>query len=143
MSAVEREIEIAAPVERVFEVVADVASYPQFLDGLGMVGVEVLESGDDFQVVRHSVKKMGTVVTYTLRYSLQRPQRISWNFVEGQMMKDNRGSWEFTDLGDGRTRAHYQVEVRFGMLVPKSLVNAMVAKELPQMLEAFKKQAEG
>jgi len=86
---------------------------------------------------------MGTVVTYTLRYSLQRPQRISWNFVEGQMMKDNRGSWEFTDLGDGRTRAHYQVEVRSGMLVPKSLVNAMVAKELPQMLEAFKKQAEG
>lgn len=142
MSAVEREIEIAAPVEKVFDVVADVAGYPQFLDGLGMVGVEILDSGDDFQVVKHSVKKMGTVVSYTLRYSLQKPERITWSFVEGQMMKDNRGSWEFTGLGDDRTRARYQVEVRFGMLVPKSLVNAMVAKELPQMLEAFKQRAE-
>lgn len=142
MSAVEREIEIAAPVEKVFDVVADVASYPQFLDGLGMVGVEILDSGDDFQVVKHAVKKMGTVVSYTLRYSLQKPEKITWSFVEGQMMKDNRGSWEFTGLGDDRTRARYQVEVRFGMLVPKSLVNAMVAKELPQMLEAFKQRAE-
>ncbi|RME20865.1 MAG: SRPBCC family protein [Deltaproteobacteria bacterium] len=142
MSGVERQIEISAPIEKVFDVVADVESYPQFLDSLGMVGIEVLESGDGFKTVKHTVRKMGTNVSYTLRYELDKPNRIEWSFVEGQMMKDNRGFWKLEKIDDNRTRATYSVDVKFGMLVPKSLVNAMVSKELPQMLDAFKKRAE-
>ncbi len=143
MSAVTRTIEIAAPIEKVFDAIVDFGSYPSFLSHLGMVGVEVEDQPGNQKSVRHAVKKMGTTVKYTLRYRLERPTKVEWSFVEGQMMKDNHGSWTLEKLDNGSTRATYVVEVKFGLLVPGALVNAMISNELPQLLMAFKNRAEG
>ena len=42
----------------------------------------------------------------TLRFGYDDPTGISWEQTEGDL-KSVRGSWEFEDLGDGRTRATY------------------------------------
>lgn len=143
MSEVTRSVDIAAPIEKVFDTITDFESYPSFLGHLGMVGVEVQQQQQDQKLVKHAVKKMGTTVHYTLRYHLERPNKIEWSFVEGQMMKDNHGSWVLERVGENSTRANYSVEVKFGLLVPGALVKAMISNELPQMLNAFKNRAEG
>ncbi len=67
---------------------------------------------------------------------------MSWTFVEGEFMKDNKGSWVLEPDGEGKTKATYTVEMALGALVPKSIVNALVETSLPKMLEAFKRRAE-
>ena len=142
MSEATRSIEVNVPIEKMFDVINDHKAYPDFLGSLGMVGVEIDSDDGDVKVVTHAIKKMGKVVKYTLRYTFDRPKKISWTMVKGQMMKDNRGSWVLEEAGEGRTKATYAAEVKFGMLVPNSLVKILVSKELPQMLELFKKRAE-
>jgi coenzyme Q-binding protein COQ10 len=142
MSEATRTIEVNVPIEKMFDVINDHKAYPDFLGPLGMVGVEIDSDDGDVKVVTHAIKKMGKVVKYTLRYTFDKPKKISWTMVKGQMMKDNRGSWVLEEAGEGRTKATYAAEVKFGMLVPHSLVKILISKELPQMLELFKKRAE-
>jgi coenzyme Q-binding protein COQ10 len=142
MAEVTRTIEIDAPLEKVFAAITDFENYPKFLGQLGMTGVEVTSSRPGEKTVRHAVRKMGSTINYTLRYRLEPPHQVSWSFVEGQFMKDNHGSWRLEKVDDSHTRATYTVEVKFGLLVPGSLVNALISNELPQLMEAFKKRAE-
>ncbi|MBW1807187.1 MAG: SRPBCC family protein [Deltaproteobacteria bacterium] len=142
MSEATRSIEVNVPIEKMFDVITDYKAYPEFLGGLGMVGAEIDSDDGDIMVVTQSVKKMGKVISYTLRYKLERPYKVSWTMLKGQMMKDNRGSWVLEEAGEGRTKATYAAEIRFGMLVPKALIKILISKELPQMLESFKKRAE-
>ncbi|HUU02896.1 MAG TPA: SRPBCC family protein [Myxococcota bacterium] len=142
MSVATKSTEVGVAPEKIFDIIADFDSYPEFLSHLGMVAVKTESGAGDRKVVTQSVKKMGKVVSYTLDYTFDRPRKISWTFVKGQMMKDNRGSWTFEELSEGHTKITYSAEVKFGMLVPGSLVSMMISKELPQLLDAFKKRAE-
>jgi coenzyme Q-binding protein COQ10 len=67
---------------------------------------------------------------------------VSWTFVDGDFMKDNKGSWQLEEQGEGVTKATYNIEVALGPLVPKTIVNALVDTSLPKLLENFKKRAE-
>jgi len=142
MSTATRSTEVNTSAEKIFDVITDYESYPEFLSHLGMVGIHIDSDDGDTKVITHSVKKMGKTVSYTLRYQHDRPRKVSWSFVKGQMMKENRGSWVFEKIDDKRTKITYSAEVKFGLLVPNSLVTMMVSKELPQLLEAFKNRAE-
>jgi coenzyme Q-binding protein COQ10 len=138
-----RTVEIDVPPDKFFEVITDFEAYPRFLSQLGMVSVQVDRDDGDVKVITHAVKKLGKTVSYTLRYTLEKPRKLSWTLVKGQMMSENTGSWVLQGTGEGRTRAEYSVEAKFGMLVPKSLVKVMISRELPDMLAAFKREAEG
>jgi ribosome-associated toxin RatA of RatAB toxin-antitoxin module len=138
-----RTIEVGVSPEKFFDVIADVGSYPRFLAKLGMVSVQIDQDQGDVKIVTHAVKKLGKTVSYTLRYQLDKPKKLSWTLVKGQMMSQNTGSWALEEAGEGRTRATYTIEAKFGMLVPKSLVKLMISRELPDMLAAFKEEAEG
>jgi len=138
-----RTIEVGVSPDKFFDVIADVTAYPRFLAKLGMVSVQIDQDQGDVKIVTHAVKKLGKTVSYTLRYQLDKPKKLSWTLVKGQMMSENTGSWVLEGAGEGRTRATYTVEAKFGMLVPKSLVKVMISRELPDMLAAFKQEAEG
>jgi len=56
-------------------------------------------------------------------------------------MRENRGSWDLQPQGT-QTLATYSIEMTFGPLVPKAIVNALVETSLPKMLESFKKRVE-
>ncbi len=137
-----RTIEVNVSREKFFEVITDFESYPQFLDKVGLVGISVDEDNGDEKVVTQSVKKMGKVVSYTLRYKLDKPNKTNWSLVKGQMMSKNEGSWTIEEAGEGRCKATYSIEVHFGFLVPKTLIKILVSSELPTMLELFKNRAE-
>jgi ribosome-associated toxin RatA of RatAB toxin-antitoxin module len=138
-----RTIEVGVSPDKFFEVITDFTAYPRFLAQLGMVSAQIDQDQGEVMVVTHAVKKLGKTVSYTLRYRLEKPKKLSWTLVKGQMMSENTGSWLLEEAGEGRTRAIYAVEAKFGMLVPKSLVKVMISRELPEMLAAFKKEAEG
>jgi coenzyme Q-binding protein COQ10 len=134
-----KSILINAPVEKVFDIIIQYEKYREFLPEVKEVRTSNRQ-GNEVNV-HYKVDVMKTI-NYTIRVKEERPTRMSWTFVEGEFMKDNKGSWVLEPAGEGKTKATYNAEMALGALVPKSIVNALVETSLPKMLEAFKRRAE-
>jgi carbon monoxide dehydrogenase subunit G len=101
--------EIDAPVAKVWGVVEDVLTAPQWQGGL--VSVSALErdgEGRPTLVESESDIKVRRVKT-RVRFSYEPPTRLSWVQEKGDL-KSVEGSWELEDLGGGRTRATYALD---------------------------------
>lgn len=139
MTKVSRSIIINSPIEKVFDVVSNFAVYPEFLPETKNV---TIEKKTPTEVVAEFTLKVMTNIRYTLKLKLKRPSSITWNLVEGQMMKHNDGSWKFKKLAGGKTQAVYSIDVGFGLFVPKGISDLLVDSNLPTMLSNFKKRIE-
>lgn len=108
--------EIEAPLEEVWMVIADVLSAPDWQSGLdAMTALErdahgraaLVETENDLKVRR---------VKAQLRFHYEGPRRLKWTQEQGDL-KSVEGSWELEDLGDGRTRATYALDVDMGRVL--------------------------
>ena len=102
----ERSVEIDAPIERCYEIAADIENAPDWQGSLQDVDVlerdgerrpELVETKSDAKV--KSVKAL-------LRFSYEPVTDIRWVQEKGDA-KSVEGWWRFEDLGDGRTKATY------------------------------------
>jgi uncharacterized membrane protein len=112
----DRTVEIDAPIERCFEIAADIENAPEWQGSLK--DVEVLER-DKYKraelVETESDAKVKTVKA-RLRFSYEEPTRITWVQEKGDT-KALKGWWDFEDLGAGRTRATYGLDVDPGRML--------------------------
>lgn len=138
-------VEVAAPVERCFEIAADLESAPDWQTSL--VSVDVLErdgSGRPALVETVSDAKVKTVKS-RLRFSYGPPRTIDCVQEKGDV-KALRGRWTFADLGDGRTSATYALEVdpgrMLGMLLRGPAVDRVREVLVVQAAEELKQRAE-
>ncbi|MBN9686016.1 MULTISPECIES: type II toxin-antitoxin system RatA family toxin [unclassified Corallococcus] len=139
MAGATRTITINAPVEKVFDIITNYDRYAEFLPEVKKVSTSQRQ-GNTVQV--HYEVDVVKRIKYTIRVTEERPKRMSWTFVEGEVMKDNKGSWTLEPEGEGKTRATYNVEMALGALIPKAIINTLTETQLPKMLEAFKRRAE-
>jgi coenzyme Q-binding protein COQ10 len=139
MASATRSVIINAPPERVFDVIADYEKYPEFLSEVKSIRTSNRKGN---QVDIHYEVDVMKRIRYTLRMTEDRPRGLTWTFVEGEVMKDNKGGWVLEPTAEGKTKATYSVEVALGLLVPRPLVTAMVESSLPKMLESFRKRVE-
>lgn len=144
MSAISQEIIIAAPIERLFEIITDYARYPEFVPGIKACRVK--RAGPPKEVeydLDLGVKR----ISYVLRHEEVRPTKVTWSLVSGDLMKVSNGSWELTAEGT-RTRARYSVEIQIAKppLVPQAFLDRvsdeLTKVSLPRNLQAFKQRAE-
>jgi uncharacterized membrane protein len=110
MGAIEgsRSVEIDATVQECYDVAADIEGAPVWQGSLREV--EVLErdtEGRPELVQTVNDAKVKSVKTL-LRFSYDPPGAMGWEQVKGDM-KSLVGGWRFDDLGDGRTRATYEL----------------------------------
>ncbi|MBV9918914.1 MAG: SRPBCC family protein [Solirubrobacterales bacterium] len=120
--------DINAPLDRVWKLVEDVEKAPAWQGGLK--DVEALQRDADGRAVlveSASDAKVRTVRS-TIRFSYDGPTRLSWRQEKGEL-KSVDGSWVLEDLGNGRTRATYSLEVdlgrMLGMVIRGPLVDAL------------------
>jgi hypothetical protein len=108
--------EIEAPIDEVWEVVEDVLAAPEWQGGLkDMNELERDTDGRVTLVESASDAKVRTIKS-TVRFTYDAPTRLRWRQEEGEL-KSVDGSWELEDLGDGRTRAVYNLEVELGRML--------------------------
>jgi len=141
MPGAERTIEINAPIDVVYGVIVDYEKYPQFLSDV--TAVRVLERGDGFTRMEQTISMMKEV-TMTLRLTETPSSSVTWVTEGGsRFLKKNDGRWHLEDLGGGRTRATYGLDVEVGGIwVPKKMIDKMTGGTLPKTLDAFKARAE-
>ena len=102
----ERTVEIDAPVERCFEIAADIENAPDWQGSLQEV--DVLERDGDGRAELVETKSDAKVksVRALLRFSYTEPTEVRWVQEKGDT-KSLEGWWKLEDLGGGRTRASY------------------------------------
>jgi uncharacterized membrane protein len=105
--------EIDAPIDQVWAVVQDVETAPQWQGGLNKL--RTLDRDDQGRPIRCETETDGKVrsVKSVVRFTYDGPTRLSWTQEKGDL-KSVDGSWELSDLGDGRTQATYDIEVDLG-----------------------------
>ncbi len=133
-------IEIAAPPDEVMAVIADVASYPEWVSA--MKQVDVVTSHPDGKPDHVKIKLEHSVVSdhYTLAYHWL-ADSVSWNLVEGQLLKAMDGSYELEPSAKG-TKVTYalSVDVRMPMIgmfrrkAEKTIIDGAL-KDLKQRVE--------
>jgi ribosome-associated toxin RatA of RatAB toxin-antitoxin module len=139
MAGATRSIVIAAPMDKVFSIITDYERYSEFLPEVKRIRTANRRGNEVDVLYEASIVK---TIKYTLRLKEEKPDKITWSFIEGEFMKDNKGGWVLEDAGNGQTKATYTIDVALGALVPKTVVTALIDTQLPKMLEAFKKRAE-
>jgi uncharacterized protein YndB with AHSA1/START domain len=112
----EASIEIDAPIERVWEAVEDVMAAPEWQGGLDrMTALEHDEAGRPTLVETENDIKVRRIKAH-VRFHYDGPERLSWTQEKGDM-KSVQGAWELEDLGKGRTRATYRLDVDPGRML--------------------------
>jgi ribosome-associated toxin RatA of RatAB toxin-antitoxin module len=107
----ESSIVISADRSRIMAVIADLASYPEWSDGVKSVEI-LFEYEDGRPANARFVVDAGAIKdTYELEYDWDEDASVSWKLVEGQMMKAIDGSYVLTDNGDGTTSVVYKLAV--------------------------------
>jgi ribosome-associated toxin RatA of RatAB toxin-antitoxin module len=145
VGATSREIRIAAAIDRVWEVVVGFEAYPGFVPGVR--ACRVVGGAPGRPEVEYEVDLGVRAIRYVLSFREERPRRLSWSLVRGELFTRSDGTWELSPEGDG-TLARYTVDVEVSRppLVPRFVVDRVVDEltrvQLPRMLEAFKARAE-
>jgi ribosome-associated toxin RatA of RatAB toxin-antitoxin module len=105
-----RSIEIAASVERCFEIAADLDHVPEWHGA--MTHVDVVERDGDGRatLVDSQINASVASVRVRLRFSYDRPTGVRWTRESGDL-RSLEGSWRFERRGDGLTVATYTLEI--------------------------------
>ena len=124
---------IDAPLEKVYQVVADVIRYPEFLPGVQ----EVTQDGDLFEMT----VSLGPIeVTWTSRAVFEPYESIETRLVEGPFRHmDVR--WEFIPHGD-QTQVRYTTDFELYLRLPG--IGRIVAKAIEvnteSTMQAFRRR---
>jgi ribosome-associated toxin RatA of RatAB toxin-antitoxin module len=109
----EASLQIAAPPQQVLDVIADVASYPQWANGI--TEAEVLESGSDGRPARARFRLDAGPVRdeYVIAYTWA-ADTVSWTLVTADVLSAMDGSYVLTPTDDG-SRVEYRLKVDLKM----------------------------
>ena len=125
--------------EQLFELVADVEHYDEFLPWV--VAVRVRSSSETETVADLVVGFNAFKERFTSRVVKQRPERICVDYIEGPL-KYLHNEWRFERAADGGTDVHFSVDFAFRSRLFETLAGQMFDRALRRMTGAFEKRAE-
>lgn len=140
-----RTVELAASPAEVYAVMADVDSYPEWQPDVKTATVlEEDAAGRPARAVITQDAKVRTVEV-RLRYRHDPPHEMAWTLEKGDV-KAMDGSWVVEDLGDGRTRVTYSLDVdpgrALGLLLRGPVVQRVADHVLDGTLGALRSHVE-
>ena len=124
--------EIDAPVDAVWAVVQDVATWAQWQSTLGQVTVTAQDADGRAAECEADIDAKITQISMRLECSYAPPSRMTFARTAGNLSA-LEGTWRLDDLGDGRTRATYELEVDPGGVIG-FLLNAERKEKLRALL---------
>ena len=105
-----------------------------------MDGIEVKNQTDTSASIEYTVNVIKTF-RYTLKMTQKAPECLAWDLEDGSLFKKNSGRWTITPMGPNQCKVNYNLEVELKIFAPKSITNALVAVNLPRMMQSFYEHA--
>jgi coenzyme Q-binding protein COQ10 len=124
--------------DQLFELVADVARYDEFLPWV--VAVRIRSSSETETVADLVVGFNAVKERFTSRVKKDRPHRIDVDYVEGPL-KYLHNEWRFEPAADGGTNLCFAVDFAFKSRIFEALAGQMFDRALRRMTGAFETRA--
>src|SRR5919107_3118479 len=124
--------------EQLFDLVADVARYDEFLPWV--VAVRVRSSSEAETVADLVVCFNAFKERFTSRVTKQRPGRIVVDYIEGPL-KYLKNEWRFDAAPEGGSNVFFSVDFAFKSRLFETLAGAMFDRALRRMTAAFEQRA--
>jgi coenzyme Q-binding protein COQ10 len=124
--------------EQLFDLVADVKSYPQFLPWVAAVRVRSdseIEMIADLVVGFRALKE-----TFTSKVVKERPLEIEIDYIEGPL-KYLHNNWKFRPDGKGGTIVDFCVDFAFRSRIFETIAGQVFDRALRRMIGAFEERA--
>jgi uncharacterized membrane protein len=112
----EKTVEVDAPIERCFDIAADIENAPDWQGSLKDVEVVSRDGDGRAEVVQTKSDAKVKTVSARLRFSYEEPVGITWVQEKGDT-KSLEGWWNFEEIGEGRTRATYGLSADPGRML--------------------------
>lgn len=108
--------EIDAPIDAVWAIIEDVPSAPEWQGGYRRMSALETDAQGRATLVEVVVDGKVKDLASNQRFTYSAPTTLSWEQTKGDM-KSVVGSWTLVDLGDGRTKATFALEVDPGRVL--------------------------
>ena len=129
---------LAYTPEQMFDLVADIAKYDEFLPWV--VAVRIRSASAEHVVADLVVGFNAFKERFTSKVSLGRPSRVRVDYIEGPL-KYLRNEWTFEAAPEGGTNVHFSVDFAFKSRIFEALAGQMFDRALRRMTGAFEARA--
>lgn len=146
MPSVALDLEIHAPIERVWEVVLDVEGYPAQMDSVRWVAIED-ETGPELRRVAWSVTLKGSILEWREDERIDHDARVvSFTQVSGDL-ELFEGRWTVEEREPGAVRVTFDVSFEIGIPLLADMLNPVAQRSLrdniTDMLQGIERQSVG
>ena len=124
--------------EQMFDLVADVARYAEFLPWV--VATRIKSDSDTEMVADMLVGFNALREKFTSRVIKERPRSINVHYIDGPL-RDLDNSWRFTPRADGGCDIDFCVDFTFRNPLFEALAGQYFDRAFRRMVEAFEKRA--
>ncbi|MFN3771069.1 type II toxin-antitoxin system RatA family toxin [Ectopseudomonas guguanensis] len=135
---IQRSALLPYPAQALFDLVNDVASYPQFLPWCS--ASEVLEVSETHMLASLEVAKGGIGQRFVTRNVLLPGQRIEMSLQEGPFTSLN-GVWEFKALGDKACKISLDLTFDYAGPLVRATLGPLFNQAANTMVDAFCQRA--
>lgn len=125
--------------EEMFDLVADVARYGEFLPWV--VATRVRSNSETEMIADMLVGFKALREKFTSRVIKERPKRLEVIYVDGPL-KDLDNVWEFAPLDGGGCEVHFCVDFAFKNMMFEALAGQYFDRAFRKMVAAFETRAE-
>jgi coenzyme Q-binding protein COQ10 len=124
---------------QMFNLVADVARYPEFLPWC--TGARIREKRDDLIVADLMIGFKMVRERFTSRVRMDRQAlQIDVEYIDGPF-KYLQNHWKFIDIENGHCRVDFHLEFEFRSLVLQKLIGVLFHEAVRRMVSAFESRA--
>ncbi|MFT5639462.1 MAG: coenzyme Q-binding protein COQ10 [Paracoccaceae bacterium] len=130
--------------KQMFDLVADVSQYPEFLPWCAAARIRSSTMGDTQTVIDADLvisfkvfrEKFGSTVTLT-----PNENRIDVVYLDGPFKYLNN-HWLFKDIGDGQCEAAFFVDFEFKSVVLQAVIGVVFGEAMERIVRAFERRAQ-
>ncbi|WP_338446080.1 type II toxin-antitoxin system RatA family toxin [Pelagerythrobacter marensis] len=124
--------------EQMFDLVADVARYKEFLPWV--IATRVRSDSEEEMIADMVVGFKSFRESFTSRVTKRRPEMIDVVYVDGPL-RDLDNEWHFTDLPEGGSRIDFSVQFTFKNRIFEALAGQYFDRAFRKMVAAFEERA--
>ena len=130
--------------QQMYDLVADVGSYPEFLPWTAAARIRSDEDRGDHRVMEADLVISFKVFRerFTSRVVLwPDDKKIDTEYLDGPF-KYMKSNWEFTDLPEGGCEVHFFVDFEFRNAILQRIIGVVFNEAMQRIVKAFEKRAQ-
>ncbi|MCX5591719.1 type II toxin-antitoxin system RatA family toxin [Alcaligenes endophyticus] len=139
MHTVKRSVLVPYSCEQMFDLVADVEKYPEFMPWCG--GAKVNEHTDKGMEASVTISIAGVRQTFTTSNEHDYPKQIILRLVDGPFSQ-LKGDWQFTALGEDGCKIVFVMDYQFSSRALEMVVGPIFNRVANSFIDSFTRRAD-